>query len=255
MSLWGAPFGAVSTEAGDRVMRISRAVLEHHGHAGPAFVRFLLANRSQWQEWRAEHGRLQLDYARRAGDHPVGTRIAGHLATLTLAARLAAAAEDLLPSRDFDPVDSLWDALLGESAGADQATESLTYAVDWATSHASRFFKTFAAKGDDEPGQGWAGRWDREQADSGGESGYLGFFRACLTEVLTEGGFNYEETVRAWDERGWLRTTPGSTNRTLQVRMGPRGGRPWLVAINSKALEVVHGSEPSSEGRSPPERL
>jgi hypothetical protein len=50
---WGKPFGKADAETASLVAHINEGCARHYGHAGPAFVEFLLANRSRWPQWRA----------------------------------------------------------------------------------------------------------------------------------------------------------------------------------------------------------
>ena len=65
LDLWGAPFG--DGRRSDLVADLQSCIFQNFGHAGPAFVRYLLRHREDWSPWRTEYEDVVRRYQREAG--------------------------------------------------------------------------------------------------------------------------------------------------------------------------------------------
>lgn len=239
--LWGSPFGEVSPEIGKIVSEINLAVLGNYGHAGPMFVRFLLDNRAQWDDWRNNYRDLTRDYEEWSEGNPYTLRQAPLLATIRMAAWLVHQAIGL-PWDDADPIAPVWDQITRETADADLAGAALRYVMGWAASNQNSFCCHGLWKSQRQPNQGWSGRWDFGQ-DLNGEIqesnwAWIGFCRGVLTQVLRDGGYDPESTVRTWFDRGWLKVSEeesGKRRREYKTRVGNTSS--WVVAILRTAID------------------
>jgi hypothetical protein len=243
LELWGSPFGAVNQQIGEMVRKLNRRIIRNYGHAGPAFVQYLLQHRDQWQTWRSRYAQAIGIFEDWAGDNPVAGRMAAHFAAITMAARLAHWALPL-PWDFSNPIQPLWDELVQEAAEADRATAALRYVMGVANARQKDFF----GRGSEllQPHGGWLGRWD--QQDSANPSTmkqtslwkWIGFIPNKLSEILVAGGFEWEAVLRTWADRGWLiRTQEGAgvLRRQSKAKLGKESV--WLVKIRREAVQAA----------------
>lgn len=233
VSVWGSPFEA---EDRDLVDGLTRAVAENYGHAGPAFVRAVLAHREEWGAWRDRYEQVVADLA---GDATsvIEQRRARHVAVLRMAAGIAEAYDVV----GWTAPETLWQSLLVSGAGReddDRPAAALHVAWDWAVGHAHHFLGMRPSM-HGEPSRGWAGRWDRPDDNVA----YLG---RVLRSVLEGQGFEYEATLAAWGERGWIDTGNDKGN-TKVVKLGD--SRVRMVVIRYSAIRDVVGETSHDEDR------
>lgn len=239
--LWGSPFGRADAANGTVVRRIMSAIEGNFGHAGPAFVQYLLNYQEKWNSWLQRFQQLQGQYVRLAGDNSVVGRQAQHFALLAVTAEIACHA-GVLTWVPFDPIAPLWNELIGEAETADTATEALRLAIGWAQSNAAKFIGQLSNP-DHPPHSGYAGRWDKDESWE-----YLAFFPQTLKEVLQREGHDYGAVVRAWRDLGLIRTIPSRRDGLVQVRLhraewrNSGSDRAWVVAITRKAFDELVGS-------------
>lgn len=218
LELWGMPFGGTDQATGAVVQRLTVALLQHYGHAGPRFVQFLLQRRDQWPKWRDQLRETQQHFLNRAKDNPFAGRIAEPVAVLTLTEALACAALEL-PWGFRDTASGLWETLAGEASEADRAAAALEYVMSWAVGHQEQFY---GRSGEDMPNGGWVGRWDNESWK------WIGFLPDRLTAILDAKQFDTESTIRLWRDRGWLMLDDDG-RRNHRARIGSVSSR--MVAI------------------------
>ena len=240
VELWGPPFGRTDEQTAVFVNAFNAGILEHFGHAGPAFARFVVTHRDQWPSWREMYAEARRAFQQRAGNNPVAARMADHFALLHVTASLVHQA-GLLPWLHHDLISALWPELTAETGEADRAAAALRHVMSWAAAHADEFVGRARAS-DRAPAHGYAGRWDGGGRGHGGFGDYIGLLPHRLDEVLRGAGFDPKAIRRLWLDRGWLRTTEGRGDR-LRARMpGGSGSVPAdLVAITPEAVEEVLG--------------
>jgi hypothetical protein len=238
LTLWGMPFGKADAETASLVAQINEGCICHYGHAGPAFVEFLLANRARWPQWRARYASIKQQYAQKASGDSVVNRLADAFALIDLAGELATEAL-ALPELASSPIGPLWEILTAEASEADRASEALRHVWGWAAAHQEELYACpiGAGRGDSEATQplpGWAGQWNRHDE----RWRFLGVIPARLREILQEVGYDYDAVVSTWKDRGWL-LVDGSdaTGRHHQVRVGAAKTR--MVAVTRGAIEAV----------------
>ncbi|HEX3655208.1 MAG TPA: DUF927 domain-containing protein [Pirellulales bacterium] len=236
LELWGSPFGNINVETARLINTINAGILRNFGHAGPAFIQFLLTNRDQWAELRQQYAMLRDGYQARAGDNSVALRMADHFAAIHLTAILAHQAS-IVPWPYRDAVAELWTVLTADSHEADRAAVALRYVMSWAFSHREEFSKHLHTNGTP-PHAGWAGRW-------GSLDDFVGFMPHKLDELLRQGNFDAEATRRMWRDREWLRLTEGKN--FYRARMLPRGDVVSLVAIKQAAITEVMGGDAEAD--------
>jgi hypothetical protein len=239
LTLWGGPFGKADQETAKLVNGLNAGTQAHYGHAGPRLVRYLLANRPRWGEWRERYLTLRGDYLGRAQGNAVVGRLAESFAVLTLAGELAADALGM-PLLKQPAVEELWGVLTHETAEADRATQALAFSFDWACSHPDQFWDPAAPhrdRGRFEPAAGWAGHW-------GGCPGspsawqFLGFIPDRLSRLLQEAGYDPDAVVSTWKDRGWLHADASDpAGKYHQVAIGLH--KPRVLAIRQAALRAA----------------
>ena len=237
LECWGSVFGRADAETGAVVSQISEAVCENYGHAGRAWVQFLIENRCEWDAWRAWHRQWRQYFERRAENNPVGVRMGANLATVQVAAALAHHA-GILPWPPGDTMEVLYDEL----AETDRAAAALHFVASWARAHRKEFAGQRSAQLGKPPG-GWMGRWDGDP-DKPNSWEYISFLEGAIDAVLAEAGYEPSLIRRRWRELGWLRVSPGrALYRTRIEKMGSPVG---LVAIHRQAI-VEAGRAKTSE--------
>jgi len=235
-SLWGTPFGATTAETASVVRQLNRGLLANYGHAGLAFVQFLVDRPGLWSMWQREYQQLVAVFERRADGDPVVSRMSAALAAISMAARMAHEVEELaLPWPYQDVVGLLWDELTSEASDADSSAAALAHAIDWARGHQNQFVGDGRQRSAEARGA-CAGRWDVD-------GDWIGFRPEVLRRVLTVGGFEYAAVIRSWRERQWVLLDSSGRKARHRARIGDENC--WLIAIRMDAVREVEGPEPN----------
>jgi hypothetical protein len=269
LTIWGSPFGATSQLIGKKVKHINTWLREHHGHAGPRFVQYLLQHRKHWGKARDWYDELVRHYEEMAGDNTVAGRMAAHLAAITVTSKLVHDALHL-PWAWSDPIEPLWAELTQESGEADQSAAALRHVLSWAYGHQNDFFGLKEER--EQPHAGWAGRWDKgkddsinpntsakdepadlnstevESQDGGHKTGgnvtkgweWVGFMPHVLEKLLREANYDPNSIIRTWKDKEWLKTDAAS-NGTMRNQYRAKIGRGTVrvYAITREAAEGV----------------
>jgi hypothetical protein len=238
LTLWGSPFDRADCETRSLVNLLNSELLEHYGHAGPRFVKYLLGRRADWPAWRARYRQIRAEYQEKAAANAVVGRLGDALAVITLAGELAAEALDM-PVLAKNPIDALWTVLTAEAAEADRASQALLHVWDWAIANGDKFFPRQGSRFDGDradPPNGWAGHWDRH--GTSGPWRFLGFVQNQLRKILEEASYDFDAVVSAWKDRNWL-LVDGSdkAHRFHQVVLG--GERARVIAITREAVDGI----------------
>jgi hypothetical protein len=238
LTLWGSPFEATDTQTAQLVQKIDREIKEHYGHAGPLFAQYLLKKQSKWGMWRKQYGKWRDRFVQRSAGDPIAGRMAAYFAAISVTTIIVHQALDL-PWAYEDSIDPLWDELVGEVD--DPASAALRHVMEWASAHQGEFWCPRRREQDQRyPHQGWAGRWEPVENsfglvdDDSPDYEWVGFIPARLKEVLRQGGFEPESTIRTWGDRGWLRCGEAGRNQ-LRTRLAGKPTR--MVAITAEAAQ------------------
>jgi len=229
LTLWGSPFGGFNPA----VAGLTRSLSEHYGHAGPAFVRWLVDHRDKLPQWQARLSELEAIYTVRLDHAGSGapTRLATYLATLELCAELAHPALSF-PWIYVSPISRCCDEIAGKSAAVDRSKEALDWVFSVAVAHQAEFCGRHY--GSDEsversPSRGWAGVWS-----SGDSWDSIKFLPSWLEKTLTDGGFDYDSTVQHWADKGLLISSGDHSRRQLKTSID--GIKCWTVALKRSAF-------------------
>lgn len=193
VTIWGTPFGAPSEEMAAQLRDVETRMMENHGHAGPAFVRWLYDNKEKTRAWRRLFDDLVGEFNERsAGSGPMG-RMSAYLGLLRLTEGLLEQAGLLPWERDEkDCVDRLWGTIEAACREADRASHALDYVRSTARARRREFFDPDHPDRKSPQG-GWLGMWDVD------EGVYL--FPHAATSILSTGGFDVQSTLRTWVDR------------------------------------------------------
>lgn len=213
ISLPGSPFA--SNRLGKLVRSVQGTIREHHGHAGPLFVRFVLERRDEWPEWRRQYQERVNEIAALfpPGPKNVSDRLATYLAGVETAGKLAIAALGLTGDPEAH-MREIVQSLVGVAEEADYGQRAMDYLVDQILGNQHAF--EGATVLDRSPAQGYLGIWRDD---------YVALYPSKLEELLQRGGYSYKSAVRSWVERGWLRRS-GRTHT-------------WPVSVHDRLIRMI----------------
>ena len=235
LSLWGSPFGGADETTAKAVAAINIGVLEHHGHAGPRMISWLLEQPGAQQQVRERYKEALAHWSALAGGNAAAGRAAQYMAALSVARGVL---HEVLgaPLPVTDPLAIAWEAVLDASVEADRATEALDDALSWATSHQARFYGRLPGEAPRQmdPMGGWLGAWP-----SNDHWRHIAFLNVELKNFLGRQGYDIEAVLRTWDDRGWLLKNKGGRHRTKKLTVGIRKER--CVVVSRHACDAVAG--------------
>lgn len=236
LTVYGRPFGA--TEDAHVVIGDVRAgIADHYGHAGEAFVSWIVSQQSEWGRWKILYRERAVEIAERAGGGPVINRVASYVAVIEMASVLAELAE-VLPWEHQEISATLLHELAGEARGADVAADALIQTLSWAGGRAESFYTV--KESFERPPGGWLGRWERD--DGSWET--IAFTSDHLRKALEANGHKeFDGIVRQWHERGWLDvgSSDDRARRMKQTRVGD-GLRLWCYVIKHSAEQEARAA-------------
>jgi putative DNA primase/helicase len=231
LSITGSPLPKGSRAL---VAELTAALLANHGHAGPRLVRHLLATRAEWGAIRTRYAAHVAKWTREAGDSAVAGRLAAILALLELGQE---AAHDVLglPRPANDPMKTALAAAIASSDDADRPAAALADVYAWAVQHEQEFWERApqVAGVPKAPTRGWAGVW-RNNVDWK----EIAFEPGTLRRVLGYCGYNPDDVIPRWYERGW--TKRDGKNLGHKRTVGPNA-TVRCVVLPREVFDVVAG--------------
>jgi hypothetical protein len=229
LELRGGPFGRDDQETRRLVDLLNHRVRLHYGHAGPAFVRFLLRQRSEWETLCARYQSYAETLATRATTTE-GGRLAQYGAVIYVAAELVHEALGL-PWDFRKAFRAVWDSIVAEASDAAGDVRSLRDLFSWCVGHQEAFDGRHRSDGMPPPG-GWAGKWEKRE---GWEQ--IAILPTACDRVLRELGYEPAAIYPAWRERGWLEVTSDPTHPNPNIRMF--GEQKRMMVILRSAIDEV----------------
>ena len=208
----GSAFQKHSPVFKEQVMAI---IFENYGHAGRAFVEYLLANQKRWDEWRKAYRDGITDTMKQIEDGGQGmdtklTRKIPYFVAVQVAARIASEALDLAITSDEI------DALVADVA-IDQVTktESAPYYEkamdalrDWVAVNKSQLWVVGETRNEADSSRGIIGLWNVSK-------GFMAITRSDVDAILQKRGFDLKRCVNEWKDVGYLIT--GKDGKTQVV--------------------------------------
>ncbi|ADG68904.1 protein of unknown function DUF927 [Planctopirus limnophila DSM 3776] len=232
------PFANLISNARETVDGYRSRANRHFGHLGPRFVRQVLQQQASWEQWRERYREIHETLAHSVQNNPVAGRMAGHLAVVELAAELAGELFDL-PERLRHPGRDLMALLAGELIETDRPLEALHHVLDevgrrWffpvnnMASLQEGLFRSSEGQGD------IVGRWIVTRDDANRRPS-LALTLTELERILQLRGFNFQETIAAWRNLGWLHVSGGRGNLQM-VRLSRNGPTVRMVCLKGSIL-------------------
>jgi hypothetical protein len=232
LSLWGSPFGGYSDDA----MAISDACDEHYGHAGRAFLEWVINETKadenvaiQWREQcktiRAELLAKMIEYG---NDKGVTQRLAAPLAAIEMTARLVHRALNL-PWKYISPIEKLYPNMAKESSSAQRHEEAYGHMISWINSNRSKI-ENHAMSADHEPHGGWIGIYIRD-------SSRLAINKDQLDKFLRQNRFEPLSTYRMWRETNMIVTDKNKT--TIKIHSGDYEGERMVCLRVTPEIESI----------------
>jgi putative DNA primase/helicase len=235
LSITGKPMGVGMKVGGQAAELLAAQIAEHYGHLGRRLMHYLVsvadqheALREVWRDTRDQYAAV----ARTA----VSRRHAGNLATLHLASTIVH--ESLgVPYPEEDPMAFALEAVMQIETEKDRPHAAFIEVVGWCAANQNRFWGRHETDRDGNPrvpGRGWAGAWDNRESWQ-----TINIMPHALREVLEPIGFQVEEILDRWAERGWLVHSESTRNgKTIKSRT-------TVTRINGAPMRVYQFSRSS----------
>lgn len=202
LSLTGKPMGTDMSVGGPAAEELTATIAQNYGHLGRKVLEYLIGMQDQHDELRRVWKQTKDQYAGFAKS-AVSRRHSGNLATLHLVSTIIHHLG--VPVPDEDPMAYAIDALHRLEIERDRPHAAFLETVSWCSANQNRFWgrhETLHSGGPAIPGRGWAGAWDNNDNWM-----YIAILPSVLREVLEAQGFQIDEIVDRWTERGWVVST------------------------------------------------
>ena len=229
LSLMGKPMGSDMAVGGPAAEEVTTGILHNHGHLGRKILEYLIGMQDQHGELRRIWKETKDQYAGFAKT-AVSRRHSGNLATLHVVSTIIHHLGVPLP--DEDPMAFAVDALHRLEVERDRPHAAFIETVSWCSANQSRFWgrhETLHSGSPAIPSKGWAGAWENSD-----DWRFIAILPSTLREVLEAQGFQIDEIVDRWTERGWL----VSTERTGAAEGKVSRTRTTVARINGAPLRV-----------------
>ncbi len=233
-----APFGAGSKAHGEAAIKVGRAVDLNYGHAGPLFVRHLIAklNEPDGRDWLAKR---HVWYTERlAGGTDLSGRRAPLVACLALAAELAHE-WGILPGLTMPDEDTWRGIFTAESATDNRPEMALDAAREYVAANGNALWYPKCVRR--QPSGGWIGR----TLEVDGRT-TVALLPGKLREALQRQRIDLDSVLPGWVDQGWLVAGTEETHRfTPQKRLA--GGKPRMLVFHPSAMEGDWSSDPDPD--------
>lgn len=242
----GSPLGGKSQEHARVARELRATVLEHHGHAGPAVVRWLLDD-DNLDQARATYAAALEAWSARAGDDAIAARRAE---TFALLSTVAATLRDIGIGTEERHLLAAWSRARMDT-GADVAVAAMMATWEWTVTRQAAIYGRHDAG---RPPARFDGRAER------GDPWAVALAPGALREHLAHLGFEPEAVIAQWADRDWLLRGDGN-NTTRKARVN--GAPVRLYCVTTAALReagcIAADAEPwtwtETDERKPPSWL
>lgn len=222
----GRPFGAEDAVTGGLVKFVADVVRSNYGHAGEAWVRWVMSRRDDWDGWADDFRGYYKDFVEDTKSGPEA-RLAQARAALEVTRRLV---DKALRLDLGDPVSALWGEVTAHAADAAGDVAAMAAVVAWYVANRSAFL-THDSNLERAPHGGWLGEWRP------GDYAGLAVMPAALDKVLAELGYQPKAILAAWRERGWVEVEKDSSRAgAVGRRVSLRTGRARCVCIPARLV-------------------
>jgi len=223
LTLKGKPLGT-DAEVGGRISEECQLLLaDNYGHLGRRIAQYLVRNRARHDDIRAVFSQARDKYTR-ITNTAVGRRHAGHIAVMEVAAAIVHSLG--VPQPDVDPFGYLVECQERAGFDADRPLAAMQDLLSWCATHQTSFWgrgEVDNAGRHRTPSRGWAGSWDKKESWE-----YVAITTVRFREVVRDMGYDPEEVLSRWSERGWLNRGAGR-NRSRIVRIDGASTRCYCI--------------------------
>lgn len=222
VSLRGAPIARGQREL---VTSLATASRTHYGHAGPALVAWLTANRAEWprirRSYEAHIARLQAE----AADDQTA-RVSAHIALLHVTAEVMLEARiGSVPAKLLDHAVA---AVTANAADRDVPLSALHNAHDWWIARKNQATGPVA--------HGIRIGWEDGNVAPSHRGARIAWLSGALHEALSSKGHHPPAIIRAWVERGWLITHEGRAQARVSSAVDESRPRAYIWSPAAMAL-------------------
>ena len=231
LSLMGKPMGTDMAAGGSAAEMLTAALAANYGHLGRKVLEYLIATADQHDELRAIWKTTREQYAELAKT-AVSRRHAGNLATLHIVSTIVHHLG--VPMPEDDPMAFAIEALHRLEVERDRPHAAFVETISWCSANQNRFWgrhETTHGGTPAIPGRGWAGAWDNDDNWT-----HISILPAVLREVVEAQGFQVEEIVDRWTERGWITMTEKSKSSVVNSK--PEKRRTTVARIHGAPMRV-----------------
>lgn len=207
----GMVFGGQNEETRKFVDALNAKIKDNYGHAGPKFIRWILADPRRRAEMRDYFLKCREKYAHNEAGPTA--RMADYFAAIETAASYAHLALDLPWDFDESALEEIFVELSKDMRGGTVELSALRDIISWAYSHRKSFICQEGIPSDSE-GHTWFGIWAHEK--------FIAFFPTVLKDGLEELGYSADEIIPAWRLKGFLEAGE-KDHHTKQVRYAING--------------------------------
>ncbi len=234
LEIRGTPFIRDSERIRRVVDETNNRLLLNYGHAGPAFISWLLKNRSSWKEFKDEYHKFIEKYAGIAGTTE-GGRLAQGFAVLHMAEILTWKA-GITPWDFEERINEVWPMIAAEAIDAAGEVRAFHDLYSWAVSNEYRFWGRHLTDNEGKPKSppgGWAGRWDELR-----DWDEIGFIRTVLKSELKRMGYSPDAILAGWKELGWIeKSNEKNGGYTLQRYIN--GTKDRMIVIKRETIDAL----------------
>lgn len=246
LTIWGSPMGGESTENAELSERLVTTVRHHYGHLAELAIEWVRkATRNMLGDLAERYQRYLADFRRMLppGAPRVALRQAQYAAAVSVAGKLLCWIADLpRKTRWISP--EVWGATALASGTADRATAALYDLHTHVYQHADQIYRA--------PGRGRVPRGTTPEPTTPprgwlahlNPDGLLSVPRGEAQSVIERLGYNHNEVVSAWKERGWLRTESGRSTANVSIA----GNTLKCYSFTASAMAVTQAGEPREPG-------
>lgn len=202
LSLMGKPMGTDMAVGGPAAEELTMLIANNYGHLGRKIVAYIISIADQHDELRRVWKETKDQYAEFAKT-AVSRRHAGNLATLHLVSTIIHHLG--VPTPEEDPMAFALEALHRLEVERDRPHAAFIETVSWCSANQSRFWGRHEKDREDTPRvpmRGWAGAWENSD-----DWKHISILPSVLREVIEAQGFQIDEIVDRWTERGWIVAT------------------------------------------------
>lgn len=216
------PFGKGNQH--DLVYRIQARAHENYGHAGPRLISILAKNQSKWHELVMHYEMLRDQWAKlmKSGQ---ASRAAESIALLELG-KIALHQYLGVKAPKEDPLAVIFD-VHSQTNAIDTQRIAFEDAISWVRANAEKFRSERST--DREPPQGWAGYWCMDVPDLKD----VHFYPQVLRKIMKDMGYNLNDLLSAWKNRGWLICEDGRYDVKLSRKIDPLRQRVYKIPFSA----------------------